>query len=84
MITHHVASDKSNGMREGRLVEKLLLKIGEAAEATGLSRSRLYELIAAKEIEAVSCGRSRRIPMAALRDFVERLRRDQSNEGESS
>lgn len=51
--------------------EKLLLKPEEAAAALGISRSRLYELMAAKLIPSVTIGRSRRVPAAALRVWVE-------------
>lgn len=51
-----------------------LLRPEEAAEFLSLSRARIYELLKAGEIESVTIGRSRRIPLAALDDFVTRLR----------
>ena len=56
---------------------RLLLKPEEAAEVLGIGRSTLYELLAAGHIESVQIGRSRRIPMAALDEYVQRLRSDQ-------
>lgn len=52
----------------------LLLRPEEGARALGVSRARLYELLASGEIESVRIGRSRRIPRQALEAFVERLR----------
>ncbi|HZD71994.1 MAG TPA: helix-turn-helix domain-containing protein [Actinomycetes bacterium] len=51
---------------------RLVLTPEEAAHALGISRSKLYELLRAGAIESIR--RSRRIPIQALRDFVERLR----------
>jgi excisionase family DNA binding protein len=53
---------------------KLLHTATEAADALGISRSRVYELMAAGELEYVKLGRSRRIPADALESFVARLR----------
>lgn len=51
-----------------------LLRVEEAAEYLAMSRARVYELMAAGEIRSVTIGRSRRIPLSALDDFVTRLR----------
>ncbi len=51
-----------------------LLYKPEAAAALGIGRSKLFELIAADQIETVQIGRSRRIPAQALEDYVARLR----------
>jgi len=52
-----------------------LLTVRQAAEVLGLGRSTVYELIAAGELETVSIGRCRRVPLDALRAFVAWLRR---------
>jgi excisionase family DNA binding protein len=54
--------------------ERLLLAIPEAARALGIGRSTLYELIAAGDIEIVHIGRSARVTVAGLHEFVERRR----------
>ncbi len=54
-------------------VERLLLRPEEAAAALGLSRSRVYELIAAGQVPSVTVGKSRRVPAAAHREWVDRL-----------
>lgn len=55
-------------------VDKLLLTPEEAALRLGISRSMVYELIRAGELESVTIGRLRRIPVVALEQYVERLR----------
>ena len=57
-------------MVEGRI----LYRPTEAAETLGLSRTRLYQLLAAGEIGSVKIGTSRRIPAADLEAFVNRKR----------
>ena len=57
----------------GRRVAPLLLKPEEAAEALGIARTRVYQLMRAGEIRSVKIGKVRRIPVAALQAYVERL-----------
>ena len=59
----------------------LLLRPAEVAERLSLSRSIVYELLLRREIESILIGRSRRIPMAALTAYVDRLRREQAASG---
>jgi len=54
--------------------DELLLTIEDAAQRLAMGRSRFYELMQAGEIESVRIGRSRRIPVDALKDYVDRLR----------
>lgn len=58
---------------EGELleVEPLLLTIRQAARALAIGRTTLYELIADRQIEVLHIGRSTRIPLDAVRAFVE-------------
>jgi excisionase family DNA binding protein len=51
---------------------RLLVTVAEAADALGLCRSIIYELLLAGELPSVKIGRARRIPVAALEAFVER------------
>lgn len=55
---------------------RLLLRPEEGARSLGISRSRMFALIAAGQIETVLIGRSRRIPADALEEYVARLRAD--------
>lgn len=51
---------------------KVLLTIDEVAQAMGLGRTFVYELVMRREILSVKLGRKRRIPVSALNDFVAR------------
>ena len=53
---------------------KLLFKPEEAADALGVSRARLYELMARGEVRSVKIGASRRVPAVDLEAYVSRLR----------
>ncbi len=50
-----------------------LLRVEEAAEWLGLSRTKAYELVYRGTLPSVTIGRSRRVPVAALEAFVNRL-----------
>lgn len=52
-------------------VERLLYRPAEAADSIGVSRSRMYELIASGEVPSVRVGRTLRVPVDALRRWVE-------------
>ena len=52
--------------------DPLTVRVRRAVELTGISRSKLYELIKAGEIETVKIGATTLIPFASLRDFMER------------
>jgi excisionase family DNA binding protein len=60
-------------------VEKLLLRVTEAAELTGLGRSKAYELVANGTWPSIQIGRSVRVPVAGLREWVER---EQAHQGD--
>jgi excisionase family DNA binding protein len=52
--------------------ERMMLRPAEAAEAIGVSRSKVYELIAGGEIPSVRVGGCIRVPVAALREWIDR------------
>ena len=52
---------------------RLLLTVPEAAKALAISRSKLYELIAAGLIRSVRIDGSRRVPVEALQTYVAQL-----------
>jgi excisionase family DNA binding protein len=62
-------------------MEKLLLKIDEAATQLGVGRSFLYAAIQRGELATVKLGRARRVPLADLTRYVERLREDEAIDG---
>lgn len=49
---------------------KYLLRPEEAAEALGIGRAKTYELITSGQIRSIQIGRSRRIPITAVEEFV--------------
>ena len=57
-------------------MDRLLLKPEEAADILGVGRSRVYDLMRSHELVSVKIGRSRRVPAASLREFVETLAKD--------
>ncbi len=56
------------------VTETRLITIVQAAEIVGLSRSKLYEPLASRELSSVRIGRSRRIDLAELEHFIARHR----------
>ena len=55
----------------------LLVRIERAADMLSLSRSRVYELMDAGEIRSVKAGRSRRVIVQSLHEFIARLEQEQ-------
>jgi excisionase family DNA binding protein len=51
-------------------MEKLLLSPEEVAEMLGVGRSRVSDLMRKRELLSVRIGKSRRVPAAALLDYV--------------
>ncbi len=52
---------------------RMLLNTCEVAERLGVSRTKVYELMAGGTLRPVRIGRSRRVPLAALDEFIEEL-----------
>jgi excisionase family DNA binding protein len=53
-------------------MDKLLLRPTEAAEAIGIGRSKVYELLASGELPSIRIGSSVRVPVDALREWIAR------------
>ncbi|GAO38590.1 hypothetical protein SCH01S_16_01090 [Sphingomonas changbaiensis NBRC 104936] len=51
-------------------MEPISVRIREACRLTGVGRSKLYELIAAGEVETVKIGRITLVPMSSLRALI--------------
>lgn len=49
----------------------LLLKPMEVAELLGLSRSKVFEMLAAKELPVVRIGRAVRVPRSELDEWIQ-------------
>lgn len=52
--------------------ERFALRPAEAADAIGVSRSKAYELIAAGELPSIRVGGCVRVPVVALRAWIDR------------
>jgi excisionase family DNA binding protein len=55
-------------------MEPITVRILEAVRLTGIGRSKLYELIAAGDIETVKIGSCTLIPIASLHGLIERAK----------
>ena len=62
-------------MTAGPMLQPITVRIPDACRMTGISRSKLYELIAAGEIEVLKVGRATLVPVAGLNALLERHRR---------
>ena len=56
---------------------KIFLTVVEAARLLGIGRTTVFALIKTGELRSVHIGRSRRIPMAEINAFANRLIADQ-------
>jgi excisionase family DNA binding protein len=53
-------------------MDRLLLRPAEAAEAIGIGRSKVYELLARGDLPSIRIGSSVRVPLDALRAWIAR------------
>ena len=51
-------------------MDALLLKPSDVVRLLGISRSKIYQLIAENKLPIVQVDGSRRVPLAALRDWI--------------
>jgi excisionase family DNA binding protein len=70
-MVQHMASSLSAA--EGEATAPLAVRVKEACWLIGIGRSKLYELIAAEEIDIIKVGTITLIPMASLKRFLERM-----------
>ena len=61
--------------RTETIMDRLMVTAEEAAEMLGVGRSAVYDLMRSHALPSVKIGRSRRIPLASLREYVETLAR---------
>ncbi len=54
-----------------RKLEPLLLRPAEVADVLGIARSRAYRLCSTGELPTVRLGKSVRVPLKALKQWVE-------------
>jgi predicted DNA-binding transcriptional regulator AlpA len=65
-------------MGEGRAValsERLSVRIPVAVELTGISRTKLYELIKTGQVPIIKIGKATVIPIDSLRQFIDSNKR---------
>lgn len=55
-------------------IAPLSVRIKEACRMTGIGRSKLYELIAAGDIEVIKVGAMTLVPVDSLRSFLDTRR----------
>lgn len=53
-------------------MEQLLYKPTQCQDILNLGRSKIYELLATKQLRSCRVGRAIRIPASALKEYVER------------
>ncbi|MEV0187192.1 helix-turn-helix domain-containing protein [Kitasatospora purpeofusca] len=51
-------------------IPPLVLEVPEVMEALRMSRSKVYDLIRSKKLDSFTEGRLRRIPVAALHEYL--------------
>jgi excisionase family DNA binding protein len=62
--------------RTGGESEQLLYRVCQAGEVLSLSRSVVFDLMRMGRLRSVKEGRTRLIPLSALRDYVELLEQE--------
>ena len=58
---------QGSGLAPGELIS---VRVPDAVRMTGLSRSRIYQLIASGDVEAAKVGRSTVVLVASLRSLI--------------
>lgn len=72
----HLSPQSNNQPETEQLpLEPLTVRIPVAVQLTGIGRSKLYELIAAKEVDVVKIGASTLVTVASLRRLIQKSRR---------
>lgn len=66
--------DQHLSPERGHALVPITVRVPKAIELTGLSRTKLYELIKTNEIEIIKVGSSTLIVVDSLHQFIERRR----------
>jgi excisionase family DNA binding protein len=51
----------------------ILVSVADAARMLSIGRTAAWELVRKQKIKSVKIGRTRRVPIAAIQDYIERL-----------
>ena len=63
-------------------MDAVLLSVEEAAQVLGLGRSKTYELLLKGQLRSIKIGRSRRVPVESINEFIrERIEEAGSDRG---
>ena len=63
---------EDSAIRQAHPPMPITVRVREACRLTGIGRSKLYELIAAGELEIIKVGTITLVPVASLTRFVQR------------
>jgi excisionase family DNA binding protein len=55
---------------------RLLVTMAEAAEMLSIGRTAFYRLVMEGQIRTIRIGRSRRVPMSVLQEYIDRLSKE--------
>jgi excisionase family DNA binding protein len=72
-IEPHAGDGVSDGLCVVGPCDVLLVRPEDAARVLGVGRTKIYELIRSGALRSVRVGGLRRVPVAALNEFVTRL-----------
>jgi excisionase family DNA binding protein len=50
-----------------------LVSVADAAQLLSIGRTAAWELVRKQKIKSVKIGRTRRVPIAAIQDYIQRL-----------
>lgn len=73
-LPNRTPADETSVAHAGQTLAPITVRVPKAVELTGLSRTKLYELIKNNEIEIIKVGSSTLVVVASLHRFVERRR----------
>jgi excisionase family DNA binding protein len=51
----------------------ILVSVADAAHMLSIGRTAAWELVRKQKIKSVKIGRTRRVPIAAIQEYIERL-----------
>ena len=57
----------------------MLFTVEQVAQILGIGRSTVFQLIKNEQIESIRLGRSRRIPVDAMQNYVDDLRAERAD-----
>ena len=64
---------RRGSLMNGSVEQKSLLTVAEVKEKLSLGITKIFQLIASGELKSIQIGKSRRIPVMALEEFIDSL-----------